>query len=196
MSVRCVRGCGNQITLQTKRSVLSVLNFLTTKSKKKIDRDINMPYKDPDQDRRRKRKYYLIHREEVLKRRKQHYDKNAERIREQQSKYYIAHRKEVSDRTRSNREYIRDRNRLRKYGVTRKQWEEILESQENRCQICRCSFSVTKVPYIDHNHSTGSVRGALCNSCNKALGHLFENVNSFHNAITYLCERGTINESY
>ena len=39
---------------------------------------------------------------------------------------------------------------------------------------------------VDHNHSTGEVRGLLCNSCNKAIGHAFDDISILQNSISYL----------
>lgn len=40
--------------------------------------------------------------------------------------------------------------------------------------------------YIDHCHKTNQVRGLLCFSCNSALGHFKDNVESLKKAIKYL----------
>jgi hypothetical protein len=43
--------------------------------------------------------------------------------------------------------------------------------------------------HIDHDHSTGQVRGVLCSSCNTGLGKLGDTIEGLQRAITYL-ERG------
>ena len=41
---------------------------------------------------------------------------------------------------------------------------------------------------IDHDHTTGQVRGLLCDSCNPALGGFKDNIESLQKAIDYLKE--------
>jgi len=61
----------------------------------------------------------------------------------------------------------------RKYGLDLWQWEDLFESQDRCCKICR-----QKTPggrgtwHTDHCHVTGVVRGILCNKCNRGLGFL------------------------
>ncbi len=71
--------------------------------------------------------------------------------------------------------------RLKRYGLTIASFNDLLESQRNRCAIC-----MTDKPggfanqwAVDHNHLTGRTRGILCNNCNKGLGH-------FRDSILYL----------
>lgn len=66
--------------------------------------------------------------------------------------------------------------RIRRYGLTSIQYEEIRIRQGNACGICRQpfisenSFNKRNVICIDHDHHTMKVRGLLCDSCNRILG--------------------------
>lgn len=40
--------------------------------------------------------------------------------------------------------------------------------------------------YIDHNHTTGEVRGLLCSNCNTILGLCNDNIIILQSAISYL----------
>ena len=54
-----------------------------------------------------------------------------------------------------------------KYGITVQEVEALREREQ--CDICgRCL--TRKTSNIDHCHSTGKVRGALCGNCNTMLG--------------------------
>jgi hypothetical protein len=61
----------------------------------------------------------------------------------------------------------------RKYSIDLQTYEDLLSSQGNKCKICgvgsnpdsRANFLV-----IDHNHTTGEIRGLLCTKCNALLG--------------------------
>lgn len=73
------------------------------------------------------------------------------------------------------------------YGITLKDYDELLESQGGVCAICG-----TDTPcgvgrfHVDHNHATGKVRGVLCHRCNLALGFSGENISILQSAIEYL----------
>lgn len=56
----------------------------------------------------------------------------------------------------------------RVYGLPRDQYEAILKLQDGRCAICRRRF-VSKRPNVDHDHTSGAVRGLLCDRCNNEL---------------------------
>lgn len=62
----------------------------------------------------------------------------------------------------------------RNYGLTRVEWEKILEKQKGRCDICEEPLKVRmySIGYTDHSHQTGKFRGILCSSCNIKLGWL------------------------
>lgn len=55
----------------------------------------------------------------------------------------------------------------KKYGLTPEQVESMREAQGGKCAICSCYL---EKPQVDHNHTTGKVRGLLCGNCNRALG--------------------------
>jgi hypothetical protein len=65
-----------------------------------------------------------------------------------------------------------------KYAITEAEYWALNEAQGSVCRICglpetwissRNSGRVTRLS-VDHCHSTGVVRGLLCNRCNKILG--------------------------
>lgn len=74
--------------------------------------------------------------------------------------------------------------RLDKYGLTASEFEALLEKQHSQCPICLNGLIAS--PHIDHDHTTGRVRGLLCPSCNKGLGFLADDVDRLWRAIDYL----------
>ena len=80
----------------------------------------------------------------------------------------------------------------RKYGLSKRQRDQMLEDQEGQCFICLSDISFGKRGYskgsanVDHCHTTGEVRGILCGHCNSMLGHAFDNVATLKRAIKYL----------
>jgi hypothetical protein len=73
---------------------------------------------------------------------------------------------------------------LRKYGLTIKKYEALVEKADGKCAICQ------KIPKqslsVDHCHKTGRVRGLLCRRCNSAIGFLEDNINLVSSALGYL----------
>ncbi len=67
-------------------------------------------------------------------------------------------------------------------------YEKLLDSQKGVCSICSKPETSSKNKYlsVDHDHSTGKIRGLLCNSCNRALGYFYDNIKIMKNAIKYL----------
>ena len=62
----------------------------------------------------------------------------------------------------------------------------LLAAQGGRCAICGTDERPKKNWHIDHDHTTGRIRGLLCVRCNNALGLLGENPATFDRAAAYL----------
>jgi hypothetical protein len=67
--------------------------------------------------------------------------------------------------------YYRKYKLKRKYNITVDDWERIFDSQGRRCAICHRTDPV-RMWHTDHDHTTGFVRGILCQPCNHLLGRL------------------------
>jgi Recombination endonuclease VII. len=66
------------------------------------------------------------------------------------------------------------RGRLKRlYRMTPEQYDAMLLNQQFRCAACKVSFSTIPPRHIcvDHNHTTGKVRGIICRWCNSIAGH-------------------------
>lgn len=74
-----------------------------------------------------------------------------------------------------------------RYGITYEIWESIRESENFSCMICGITEEeIGKRLDVDHCHSSGKVRGILCNPCNVTLGHAKDNIDILTSAIEYL----------
>ncbi len=67
------------------------------------------------------------------------------------------------------------------------------KKQNKVCSVC----TITELKYgktlnIDHNHSTGELRGLLCFNCNAGLGNLQDSIENLESAIQYLKETSNI----
>jgi hypothetical protein len=69
----------------------------------------------------------------------------------------------------------------RKLGISPEFYEELMKS--GVCDVCKREM---KKKCIDHCHTTGKVRGVLCNNCNTALGLVGDNVQILSELIRYL----------
>lgn len=57
----------------------------------------------------------------------------------------------------------------RKYGISLGDFEAMRIKAGNACEICK-KPPTSRGLFIDHDHSTGAVRGLLCSACNRMLG--------------------------
>jgi hypothetical protein len=87
--------------------------------------------------------------------------------------------------TKYNTKYHKEVFRFDRYGITKEMFNEMLNGQSGRCAICEIGID-EQSSHIDHCHTTGKVRGVLCEKCNKGLGQFDDNVNYLKNAIKYL----------
>lgn len=58
------------------------------------------------------------------------------------------------------------------YGITLKDYNEMVTRQNKKCAICgRSQSEFPRRLFVDHDHKTGKVRGLLCPGCNLGLGY-------------------------
>lgn len=98
------------------------------------------------------------------------------------------------------RERARERHRrnphyghLIKYGLTKEDYDALLEGQNGGCAICGCPPARRKKQrsdlfHVDHDHVTGKVRGLLCFNCNGGLGQFKDDAERLRRAVAYLEE--------
>lgn len=150
---------------------------------------------NPEKAKASHRKWYVSHREQVRAKRRQ---------------YYLAHREEellkqkllraarnASDNQRRrvatapDPDKIRKRYRaeqLKKYGLTEAGFAQLLKHCNGKCQICSEPPTKGRWPqlHIDHDHSSGRVRGLLCSNCNVGIGMLRDDPERLRRAAEYL----------
>ena len=94
-------------------------------------------------------------------------------------------RQENREKAKAERARIPEwQSRLRTYQLTQEDIDGLIQVQEELCAICH--LATPKV--IDHDHSTGEVRGLLCSPCNLLLGCAKDNPATLSAAIQYLAE--------
>lgn len=73
------------------------------------------------------------------------------------------------------------------YGITPEDYDSMFAKQQGVCAICgEADDEKRKYLCVDHNHTTGVVRGLLCHNCNIGLGKFKDDINLLNKAIWYL----------
>ena len=85
-----------------------------------------------------------------------------------------------------NRNRAWRRNKCGKYGITPTQLEALWHVQSGKCPLCLVVLETFRSGHVDHDHSTGAVRGILCKHCNVGLGMFKESPASMARAIGWV----------
>jgi hypothetical protein len=73
------------------------------------------------------------------------------------------------------------------YGITLEEYNNKLKEQGDVCAICKSDTPGGNGDfYVDHNHTTGQVRGLLCHWCNFMIGQSKESPEILSAGIDYL----------
>jgi hypothetical protein len=84
---------------------------------------------------------------------------------------------------------VRDSDLKGMYGITVEEYQQMLAQQDGLCAICGVGSEDGAEPLVvDHNHTTGSVRGLLCALCNALVGYAREDIAILARAAAYLYE--------
>lgn len=85
------------------------------------------------------------------------------------------------------KDYVRAVYLLRTYGIDLDEYNRMFEEQEGSCAICgKHQIELDRALSVDHCHSSGKVRGLLCNKCNTGIGFFDNNIEVLENSIKYL----------
>lgn len=86
------------------------------------------------------------------------------------------------------------RNLMRNYRMTPHQFNELWEAQGGKCGVCEVDMKPRgrekESACVDHNHTTGVVRGLLCRECNNGIGCLKDCPEVLELAAKYLRAKG------
>jgi len=114
-------------------------------------------------------------------------ERQKQKWREASRRYFEKKRVEIlaKDRERKKKKYadnpkwreeLNFKKRANGMGFTKKQWENMFDSQGRVCAICRSEISGHKNGWhLDHCHKTKTVRFILCTHCNRGLGGFRDN---------------------
>jgi len=111
--------------------------------------------------------------------RQQYHEINKERENRKNKEWRNNNKKKVSGLARTRR--------LRMYGLTNREYDELLKSQNGKCAICGVPQLESNWSFcVDHNHKTDKIRGLLCFNCNTMLGKVGDSVSILISAVEYL----------
>ena len=86
-----------------------------------------------------------------------------------------------------NKEHAKNKNLIRRYGITLEDYNKIFAKQNGKCKICDIHQSEFKIALsVDHCHKTGNIRGLLCRDCNTSLGKFKDDPDVLRTAADYL----------
>ena len=146
------------------------------------------------------KEYYQKNKKKLLSRSKSRYSsmtpEQQERQRQYQREYYRNNKEKSVEYSRKYRadpeNRVREWERMieKKFGMDRHDYQNMLDEQNGTCAICDGTETHSQRTEgrlsIDHCHTTGKVRGILCNQCNSLLGWARDDINTLQRAIEYL----------
>ncbi len=128
--------------------------------------------------------YYAEHGDKIRKQATEHYQNNKER-----------HIATTTAWVKNNQRRVKDLHLQRKFGITIEHYEQLLAEQDGVCAICKEPPERTRLA-VDHDHSTGAIRGLLCSDCNTAIGLLGDDPSTIQSALTYLTNNNPTEREY
>lgn len=109
-----------------------------------------------------------------------YYLKNRDKIIAREAKKYICN---SADKHKA-RKYKRAVTLKYRYKITEEDYSKLYDKQKGKCAIC--GVVPRKNLHIDHDHNYNTIRGLLCQKCNRGLGHFDDDIKKFKEAIKYL----------
>jgi hypothetical protein len=96
----------------------------------------------------------------------------------------------------SHRDYYKNIDLKRRYGITLDGWNILYNNQLGCCAVCGEYIDKTTTRIcVDHDHATGKIRGLLCKNCNLMLGYAKDNILILDQAKEYLIKNNVSNLS-
>lgn len=120
--------------------------------------------------------------------------KNAEKSREYNLRYKQENKHEIKEKRQNYAEknafkisqQVRERKFKSRYGITKAEYDLLCASQDFSCAICDDQILHPQRLHVDHDHTTGEIRGLLCGKCNRGIGLLRDDPIILEKAIKYL----------
>lgn len=110
---------------------------------------------------------------------------------EYRKRWYAAHREDqiayAAEWKQKNRDRLPHYGRKFRHGITQVEYEAMVVIQDGACAVCGRRDGDLRV---DHDHVTGTIRGLLCDRCNRGLGFFADIPERLEAAAAYLRKGG------
>ena len=142
--------------------------------------------RDPEKLKARAIAAYWANPEDARKRARDYYKQNTEKVLRYSKEYNASHPRETWDEKKLVRTTLSQRkSHLRiAFGISVEEYDALVHKQDGKCAIC--GITPKGNLHVDHDHSTGKIRGLLCNPCNSGIGLLGDDIVIMQAAIRYL----------
>jgi hypothetical protein len=101
--------------------------------------------------------------------------------------WYEQNKERKKELSKNYRDIKKNQDLKKSYKITLDDYNKMLVEQNHSCKICFSHQDKLKRRLcVDHDHTTGKVRGLLCDTCNRSLGLLKDNIEVMKRAVTYL----------
>ena len=132
---------------------------------------------NPDKVKESNDNWIKNNRDKVNAKAKRYRDKQPPKIKELWDSWYE-----------NNKERVKFNKIKRVYGITKEQYQNMLQQQNFCCAICSSSVETQrdKTLSVDHCHTTGKIRGLLCHFCNTGIGLFKDDQQNLMKAYNYL----------
>lgn len=136
-----------------------------------------------EKNRAKSRQHYADNKSRVSEYNKRRYAVNRDAFASAQRARYARDREKILAKKRARPRTSSDKARSRKWQgvVDAHKFPDILAAQGGVCALC-----TRPATCCDHDHDTGAIRGALCNSCNVGLGAFRDDPDRLRRAAEYL----------
>ena len=115
-------------------------------------------------------------------------EKNSEKLHEQNRVWREKNKEKLARQRRArykkNPQKDLDYKRFKKYGITGDEFRAIVQQQNHKCPIC--TRNIDKNFSVDHNHTTGKIRGIICHNCNLSIGNAHDSPQRLRTMADYL----------
>jgi hypothetical protein len=125
-----------------------------------------------ERDRAAQQRWRAKHAEAIKAYQRERYRANKARFKAQRDVYVSKNRGSILEKARAYRAKNKEKVRLwgvkSRYGLTPEALAALRVTQNDICP--GCLLPLTTSSHVDHDHTTGKVRGILCGTCNPCIG--------------------------